>query len=1002
MKRIANGKKSILKRLLFPIMGILLLQAILYSVVILEGSVVNKSDENSFEILNERVINRKLYIENEMVHRWSNFEEGEARILKSIDATLSVNGAVVEDIKSNAALNEKIITDLAPDLIYLLRKNEVTGAFVILDGVALENDVEGNSYAGLYIRDLDPSGYSQEKSDLLIERGLPSVSKALNITLDRYWSAAFTFTEQGKDKNEQFFFKPLRTARVRHAQNSGEYMYWSAPFSLHEHDIKVITCSIPLISVDGTIFGVMGIDITQNYLRSLLKYDEIGPDKTGAYFMGIDQTYEGGKFTRVCTNGPVYSTYFGDADVISGWESKFKNIYEFESQKKKKSVVYGSVQPIRLYNSNTPFEYQQWVLVGMMESDHLLRFSNSIKSVIYYATAISLLLGAVGVYIASRRMVQPITKLVSDLKKSDPNKPIRLDKINIEEIDALTVSIEELSSAVADSASRISKIIEMANIPVGVFEHNINNEKVFCSKNWFVLMKPERDDPRDDYISKDDFDQVMLSLNPFLTNSEKIIYRIPGNGGNTRWLQLTYIVDEKRILGAVLDITRDMREKQKIEYERDYDILTDLFNRRAFEQRIKELFTDRSKLKTAALIMWDLDNLKYINDTFGHNCGDQYIRVLSQELMAFNHEKGIAARRSGDEFYVLLYGYESKQVIMEQIQLIWQRIQLAKLDLPNEEYLKMRVSAGIAWYPQDAESYDELIRYADFAMYSVKHTIKGNIQEFDKGAYLNNSVLVNGTEALNLLIENQMVRYALQPIVEVSTGLVYGYEMLMRSEIEELKNPVDILRLARVQSKLYQIEKLTFFCAMETFGRLVENGGVPKGTKVFINSIGSQILTNSDILLFQEMYREFLKDVVLEITESEQHDNKFTKTKVEIVKSWDGMIALDDYGQGYNGESVLIFLSPDIVKVDISIVRTIDRDVNRQNILENLVSYAKKRNIKILAEGVETREEVEVLIQFGVDYMQGYYFGKPVFEPSPINPSVLEDIQRIYKKMNKG
>ena len=997
MKFFGKGKKTILKRLLIPIMGILLVQGILYTAVFLQGGVVSQTARNSFDILNERVINRKMYIEDVMVHRWSSFEEEEIRILKSIEATLYENGATIEDIDTNSALNEKVIGSLAQDLIYMLRKNAVTGAFVILDGTALKDDPGGKSRAGLYIRDLDPTSYSGGNSDLLIECGLPSISKALNISLDRYWKPSFQFSREGTGENEKFFFAPLVAAREAGARTSTNYGYWSPPFSLSDKDSEVITYSIPLIAKNGTVFGVMGIDITQSHMFSLLKYDEIGVDKTGAYFMGI--TREGSsEFQRVFSNGPVYKANFGEADIIAGKEGSYKNVLEFAPTKGGDDIIYGSVQTFHLYNAGTPFENQQWALIGLVKAYDLLRFSNSIKNMVYISTLLSLLMGIAGVYIASGMITRPITKLVSYLKQSDPNEPILLDKINIEEIDALTVSIEELSCAVAESASKISKIIEMTNIPVGVFEYNHNSEKVFCSRNWFVLMEAERLARGDNYITKEDFNKEMFSLEEFLADKGKSIFRIPCGEEEFRWLQLTYFEDEKRILGVVQDITKDINEKKKMEYERDYDVLTDLYNRRAFEQRSEELFANKGKLKTAALIMWDLDNLKHLNDTFGHACGDQYIHAFSENLKVFNHRRGIAARRSGDEFYVLLYGYDSREQIISQIQTVWKRIQRKKLILPNGENLKIRVSAGIAWYPQDAGSYEELIRHADFAMYSAKHTRKGNIQEFDINTYQNNSVLVNGTEAINKLIENQLIRYALQPIIEVSTGKVYGYEMLMRSQIAELQSPSDILRLARSQSKLHKIERLTFFRSMETFKKLVEEGKIPLGTKVFVNSIGSQIMTDPDIIKFKRIYQDYLKYLVVELTESEPYDSEYTRTKVQIVKNWDCMIAIDDFGSGYSSESVLIFLSPDLVKVDISIVRDIDKDVNRQSILENLIAYARKRNIKILAEGVETREEMEVLMFHRVDYMQGYYFGRPEFEVHPIDASVLEEMHKIYKR----
>ena len=114
----------------------------------------------------------------------------------------------------------------------------------------------------------------------------------------------------------------------------------------------------------------------------------------------------------------------------------------------------------------------------------------------------------------------------------------------------------------------------------------------------------------------------------------------------------------------------------------------------------------------------------------------------------------------------------------------------------------------MAWYPDDSIHYEALMRYADFAMYKIKHTTKGQFSEFDKAIYNKEYYLLSGKEELNRLIEGQLVEYHFQPIVDAHSGIIHGYEALMRSKIEGLKNPSEIIRLAEAESKLYQIESL--------------------------------------------------------------------------------------------------------------------------------------------------------------------------------------------------
>ncbi len=280
--------------------------------------------------------------------------------------------------------------------------------------------------------------------------------------------------------------------------------------------------------------------------------------------------------------------------------------------------------------------------------------------------------------------------------------------------------------------------------------------------------------------------------------------------------------DELKVLGVVVDVTKEFIEKRKIEYERDFDILTNLLNRRAFHSQIQEKFKNKDELKIAAFIMWDLDNLKYINDTYGHDAGDEYIRCLADILKKFISWNGIVSRLSGDEFYVFIYGYESKDSIRDIINSVKKQMNNTLLKLHDGTEFKIRASAGISWYPDDSTNYDELMRYADFAMYQIKNTIKGEVSEFDINIYNKDSFLLSNREELNKLIDGQLVEYAFQPIVDCK-GKVFAYEALMRPKIKTFSSPIDVIRLARSQSKLYQIERITWFKALKSFKNTKKN-----------------------------------------------------------------------------------------------------------------------------------------------------------------------------------
>ena len=145
---------------------------------------------------------------------------------------------------------------------------------------------------------------------------------------------------------------------------------------------------------------------------------------------------------------------------------------------------------------------------------------------------------------------------------------------------------------------------------------------------------------------------------------------------------------------------------------------------------------EKTVLKTAALVMIDLDELKHVNDTYGHDYGDKYIRTATECFGKYTPESTMICRRSGDEFNIFFYGYQNKDEIRECIRNLKEGIRKVSIHLPDHTELPIRMSAGIAWYPDDSRIYQELKTYSDFAMYQIKHTSKNQFGEFDKDAYL--------------------------------------------------------------------------------------------------------------------------------------------------------------------------------------------------------------------------------------------------------------------------
>ena len=306
----------------------------------------------------------------------------------------------------------------------------------------------------------------------------------------------------------------------------------------------------------------------------------------------------------------------------------------------------------------------------------------------------------------------------------------------------------------------------------------------------------------------------------------------------------------------------------------------------------------------------------------------------------------------------------------------------------------LSASAGLAWYPDDSRELPELMKFADFAMYQVKHSRKGEYKEFDLQLYEQHLVKNQIKQEFHKMLETRDVNYFFQPIFDSRSGTVYAYEALMRANNLELRSPATVLQLAKEEDCMREIELMTMFRATECFKKLLDSDKIDTKALLFINSAANICMTKEEEQQYHEQFADLQQRVVIEITETENLDMEQIKHK-QMVEGFSGMFALDDYGSGYNSEINLLELKPKFVKIDISIIRNVDQDVNKQQIISNIVNYAHQWDMLIVAEGIETEAELRTVLELDVDLLQGYFLARPGEVPSAISKGALEVILGI-------
>lgn len=998
-------KSKLVVRLMRSMLLLVLIQLITFFAILTISGEFTFVRQYAYNNLIEKTENRMNYVENEMQQKIPFVQEASEKINGHVAEILAEQNASIDDIQTDKDLNRLIMESSVDMMVDLLRRSTANDVYLILETGSLYQDTSANNAkVALYLRDLDTStdaGYE----DLLMEIGFSSISQEFGIILDSGWSLHYDLNPEDV-KNTNFYYRTMETAQENSTISYKSLGYWSGFSNFSQNASPSMKYTVPLIAEDGTVYGVIGIGLTENtILSNLPANDFISED--ACYILGHSKTDD--QFEIITHSGISFNRFLGNADILQLADMLDKNIYSFSIGSELDLV--GNVQYMTLYNQDSPYYNERWALISMADRNTVLTPLNNLMQMLIMSAIVSLLISIAVAILSGRAVVKPISNVIETMNaKRKYNHVIRFQPSKIYEIDEMTDAITQLQINVLDFSSQVSQMIRIADVGLGTFMYDREDDSVFVGQSLLKLLRFQMEQDEDVMMSRKEFLENIIAkeTRQAVTESLELVadeeqtdytkeYSVIQEDGTTIWMRLGLVHNKNKSIGILQDITNEMMEKKRIEYERDYDTITGLLNRRAYYNRIEHLFQDTSALKVAAFVMIDLDNLKYVNDTYGHDFGDDYIKTAATTLKKFQDYGGIVSRLSGDEFNVCLPGFSSKDEVREILNEIREQLLQSYCLLADGTHFKIRASAGVAWYPDDAQSYEMLMKYADFAMYTIKHSTKGGLTEFDKTAYAKDSVLITGVEEMNRIIDECAVRYAFHSIVSVKTGEIYGYEALMRPQSTVFQSPMELLRIAKTSAKLYEIERMTWTKAFVDFEVQIAAGRIAEDSHIFINSISNCSLEPSDVEAIEADHWKLLPQVVLEVLENENVNEEYNARKHRRMKKWGAQVALDDFGTGYNSEYALITMKPNIIKIDRSIISGCDKDISRRTIINSLVKLAKTKQILVLAEGVETEDELRTVINCGVDLLQGYYFNRPLFEPQPLESEKKELIQLLAK-----
>jgi diguanylate cyclase (GGDEF)-like protein len=441
------------------------------------------------------------------------------------------------------------------------------------------------------------------------------------------------------------------------------------------------------------------------------------------------------------------------------------------------------------------------------------------------------------------------------------------------------------------------------------------------------------------------------------------------------------IAERNLLISSSADITEQKALEDNLFRSSYYDELTGLPTRRVIEHRVNKLLKRDNAQGRFALAFLDVDNFKHINDYYGHAVGDALLVEMAKRLGLDLRESDILSRISGDEFMLLLHPIQNESEVEEFFQFIVQRMKAPFFI--DESEIFASTSIGVSLYPEHGRSYDVLRQNADIAMYRVKNGSKGAAAFFDAGMEREALARMKIEQSLRLAILEKRFCCAFQPKVDIRTQEIMGVEALVRLRDDEgvIQAPSTFINLA---TELGLIDELTHLVLAEIVKSIdLINETFGPDTTISINVAAKQAGNPEFMRPFAEAIEAtgFPARFMIEVTE----DAFVTKTHFQdeilpIFRKLGVKISIDDFGIGYSSLSALADITADEIKIDRSFITDIHKRPRSQGILRAIESLSEALGMTVIAEGLESFEELAYLqAATKIRYAQGYYFSRPIF-----------------------
>ena len=575
-------ERPLISKIMLSMILLGLLEVTIFGIIMLASGELSYIRKYCYNLLTEKTENRASYVENMLTQKTPLVYEAALKINEITESYLDESGLSLDALKTDKNVNKEISARSAETLISLIRRDMVNDAFIILDTGELYSSDNGEVRAGIYLRDTDVyTNSTNDYKDIYLEMGSSELAYSLGTPLDSEWSPHLTINS---DNDHSFYTVPMETYSANSRQPIYNLGYWSGLSKISFSASKSLKYTLPLVTSDGEVYGVIGIGLMEKNLLANMPAN--GFFSTSACYM-IGKDIEGdGIYEPIIHSGAIYNRLVTSQTVFDENAGSDNGVYCFNIDGKSYSL--GSIHRMTLYNSGSPYINQHWALVSAARTSSVMSIYDFLMKVFIVSVIITITCCIIFSVYTGKRISDPVTKMITTLDnaQNDMDSVLTFGQTGISEIDKLALSIIRLQVNASEYASRISKIITLTDSSIGIFMLHLNDHTVYVSESLTDILGFDDIPHKDIVISEEkfheqlrwidkeqkafelDFDTYSPEAMKNLKSGKSIEIRSERDGVET-WFKFTISVLNDDIIGLVQDITENVTEKKQIAQHKD-------------------------------------------------------------------------------------------------------------------------------------------------------------------------------------------------------------------------------------------------------------------------------------------------------------------------------------------------------------------------------------------------------------------------------------------------